>query len=661
MTNLLTLHLALKEILLVNLLQKELLILGAIIIAASIARFWSINNVGLGGDESVYAGQALLLAGNEEMQRFFLLVSRGSSNFLLHQAFQALSFMIAGFSDLSARFPSALFSTLTVVPVFLLGRELYGKWTGITAALLFAINGYSIAIGRLALLDSTMVFFLTLSMFFLAKWLRLALLDSTTVVLRRFSMFFLAKWLRRNEKRPLWIYLFAVSTTLAIMIKTVAFLIIPIAILAFILWRQIRKINLRTAGIAVIVFIATLTPAIYHLIAYYDIHKEFFSQGTSRVMNVPATYYIDKLALNAGAAFLVVMFLGIAVALFYRKKEDLFCLLWLGIVFAFFQIQPIKGWNYLLPIIPVAAILAGRAFVFLISFLKPVLLPQRFSLSSAKNGAAGMNNESGSVPVKKIVAGILIASLFIISSFYQVLTSMNIIIHERPFVGLREAAFWLRDNAPGEGAMTLSQGSAQYVLSLYANIDAYPFGSYQLHTILPGGTVIPGPPNPDPLIQNGTVTYFVYFVSPSVNDAGDDPIHDPGTPSAKKFVQLIHKYQSNIRHTIYDEYVGLDGEHIKKARVFIYEVGKRVPEPGIDSVNFDSQASSLYFEGFGFLSNAYVHIYFDRLLLQDIPTDELGSFTAQLNIPESLLCRGKIYVFDDQGNSLDVPVEQCTA
>jgi Dolichyl-phosphate-mannose-protein mannosyltransferase len=624
-----------KEILLTNLSQKELLILGAIIIAASIARFWSINSVGLGGDESVYAGQALILAGHEEMERFFVLVSRGSSNFLMHQGLQALSFVIAGFSDLSTRFASSLTSTLTVVPVFLLGRELYGKWAGITAALLFAINGYSIAIGRLALLDSTMVLLFTL------------------------SMFFLAKWLRQNEKRPLWIYLFAVSTALAIMTKTVAFLIIPIAILVVISWRQIRKIDLRTAGISVIVFFATLTPAIYQLSSYSDIYEEFFSQSVSRVTNVPATYFIDKLVQNAGAAFLIVMCFGIAVALFYRKKEDLFCLLWLGIVFAFFQAQPIKGWNYLLPMIPVATILVARAFVLLISFLKPVLLPQRLSSRSTRIGAVRTNNDLQSVPVKKMVAGIIIASIFIISSFYQVSTSMNIIIHERPFAGLREAAFWLRNNAPGEGVMTLSQGSAQYVLSLYSNIDAYPFGKYQLHTILPGGTVIQGPPDPDPLIQNGTVKYFVYYVSPSVNDAGDDPIHDPGTPSAAKLIQFIHKYQSNVRHIIYDEYVGLDGKHIKKPRVFIYEVGKRIPEPGIDSVNFDSEASSLDFEGFGFTPNAYVHIYFDRLLLETIPTDYIGSFSAQFNITESVLCKGKIVVFDDQGNSLIVPVEQC--
>jgi hypothetical protein len=635
MANLLTEHVRFKGILLSSLIQKELLIVAAILTAAAIARFWSIGGFGLGGDESVYSGQALVLSGHEEMHRFFLLVSRGSSNFLVHQAFQALIFWIGGFSEFSARFPSALTSTLTVVPVFLLGRELYGKWAGITAAFLFAINGYSIAIGRFALLDSTMVLFLTL------------------------SMLFLAKWLRQKDKRPIWLGLFAASTALAIMTKTVAFLIIPIAILAVVLSGQTRKISLRAAGIAVFAFIVTLTPALYQLISNYAIYKEFFAQGTSRVINVSAIYYIDKLAQNAGVLFLIVMFLGIAVGLFYRKKADILCLLWFGIFFAFFQIQPIKGWNYLLPIIPVAAILAGRAIVFLISFIKPVLLSQGLFSSSTKKSAVLTNNEFRSVPMWKMAVGIVISCLFIISSFYQAFATMNVVISERPFAGVKEAALWLQDNAPGQKAMTLSQGSAQYVLSLYGNIDAYPFGKFQLNTILPGGNVIRGPPDPDPLIQNGTVTYFVYYVSPSINNAGDDPIHDPGSPSAKKFVQLIHKYQSQVRHIIYDEYVGLDGKLIKKARAFIYEVGKRSPEPGIESVNYDNKRDILSIEGYGFFPNNYVQIYFHDRLLQYASTDDIGSFTAQLNIPPSVLCEGRIYIADDHGNSEVAPVEQC--
>jgi hypothetical protein len=601
---------------------------------AATARFWSISNVGLGGDESVYAGQALVLAGHHDMERFFLLVSRGSSNFLVHQTLEAISYSFMDFSEFSTRLPSAIMSTLTIIPIFLLGRELYGKWAGLTGGFLFAINGYSIAIGRLALLDSTMVFFFT------------------------FSMFFLAKWLSGRDDRPVWLYLLAISTAIAVMAKIVAFLIIPIAIVAIVSSRKVRKLPLNTAGIALVVFAASLAPAIYQLISYYETFKEFFSEGASRVINVPPTYYLEKLSFNAGVAFLILMAFGIGVALFHRKKEDLLCLFWIAIVFAFFQIQPIKGWNYLLPIIPAATILIGRAFVSVISFLRPIFFVTGAKQAPNTDGTS-MNELRASVPRGKMVAGIVVAWIFIASSYYQVFTSITNITYERPFAGLREAAFWLRENAPGKGVMTLSQGSAQYVLSIYGKIDAYPFGNYHLHTILPGGEVIPGPPNPDPLVQNGTVSFFVYYVSPSINGAGDDPIHDPGTPTAGKFVQFIHKYQSKVRHIVYDEYEGLNGEQVRKARAFIYEVGKRAPEPTIDSATFDIGKQVLHVEGSGFFSDAYVHVYLGRTLLRDLPTDEIGSFDADLNIPAPLLCEAKIYAFDEHGNALVVPVEQC--
>ena len=63
-------------------------ILVPIIIVGIAFRIWELTRIGLRGDEAVYAGQALLLAGDTSMNRFFVLSSRGVSNFLLHQVFQ---------------------------------------------------------------------------------------------------------------------------------------------------------------------------------------------------------------------------------------------------------------------------------------------------------------------------------------------------------------------------------------------------------------------------------------------------------------------------------------------------------------------------------------------------------------------------------------------
>ena len=45
--------------------------LSAIIVGAALLRFWNLGELGLGGDESVYAGQARILAGDNELSRIF--------------------------------------------------------------------------------------------------------------------------------------------------------------------------------------------------------------------------------------------------------------------------------------------------------------------------------------------------------------------------------------------------------------------------------------------------------------------------------------------------------------------------------------------------------------------------------------------------------------
>ncbi len=75
----------------------------AIISLAAFLRFWELGRVGLRGDEAVYAGQAAVLAGAKEYGRFFILQSRGDSNFLLFQEVVSVVYRVTGVSDLSAR------------------------------------------------------------------------------------------------------------------------------------------------------------------------------------------------------------------------------------------------------------------------------------------------------------------------------------------------------------------------------------------------------------------------------------------------------------------------------------------------------------------------------------------------------------------------------
>ena len=144
--------------------------LAVIVAVGGLLRCWNLDRVGFRGDEAVYAGQAAVLAGVDELQRWFILMSRGNSNFLLFQRIVSLAYRMFGVSDVGARAVAASFSTMTIVVVFAIARTLYTRRAALIAALLLAVSSYSVFLARLALLDATLTFLVTVAMLCLARW-----------------------------------------------------------------------------------------------------------------------------------------------------------------------------------------------------------------------------------------------------------------------------------------------------------------------------------------------------------------------------------------------------------------------------------------------------------------------------------------------------------
>src|SRR6266704_6659912 len=128
----------------------------AIMAFAAFLRLWDLGRVGLRGDEAVYAGQAAVLAGAKGFDRYFILFSRGDSNFLLFQEAVSLVYRVVGIGDVTPRAVAATFSILTVGFTYGIGATLFGRRTGLFSALLIAVSVYAVMLGRLALLDSTL-------------------------------------------------------------------------------------------------------------------------------------------------------------------------------------------------------------------------------------------------------------------------------------------------------------------------------------------------------------------------------------------------------------------------------------------------------------------------------------------------------------------------
>ena len=86
---------------------------------------------------------------------------------------------IFGDSESSIRLPSALFGTLNILLIYLAGKELFGRKTGLTAAFLLAVSVFNIYFSREARMYSLLCSLGLLSMFSLLKMIRSFRLHNT--------------------------------------------------------------------------------------------------------------------------------------------------------------------------------------------------------------------------------------------------------------------------------------------------------------------------------------------------------------------------------------------------------------------------------------------------------------------------------------------------
>jgi hypothetical protein len=564
--------------------------LTAIVGLGGLLRFWNLDRVGFRGDEAVYAGQAAVLAGVEDLQRWFILMSRGNSNFLLFQRVVSLAYRLFGVSDVLAREVAAAFGTLTILVVFAIARTLYTRRAALIAALLLAVSSYSVALARLALLDATLTFLVTCAMLCLARW-------------------------DRTDK-PAWLYGFGACVALAIQAKIVGVLLLPI--LAVYLLVSRRRLPWRTVALVAATFLVCLSPVLLDVAANSREFGDFLSRSSQRVSHVPWTYYPTVLLGREGTAVVLLWGAGILVALVRRSRADLLPGLWLLVFVGFYQLYPLKAFNYLLPSVPALCLLAARAL-------------ERLPRPSALRVAA------------TAVVAVLVAS--------GVVTHQWRALHDDSYAGLEEASRWLATNSPpGSGAMTLSHGSAQYVFAFYARRDAYPFGRFRLATVLPGGKIVHALPSPrgvtprdwvalwpPRLVEKGTVNYLIYYAtSTTIDDPEEDPLVN--TSTQQKFRDLIARYGGQLVHTVYVNHEG---------RAWIYKVTRLRKKP---VVTHQVSGGVVRVRGWGFTLDSTVRVRFHGRRVATVRADSRGSLGLRFRVPARAQRDYYVVLTDSAGN-----------
>ncbi len=545
---------------------------------AAFLRLWDLGRVGLRGDEAVYAGQAAVLAGAKGFGQYFILLSRGDSNFLLFQELLSVVYRVIGVGDVSARAVAATFSVLTVIVAYGVGATLFGRRTGLFSALLLAVSGYAVMLGRLALLDSALTFLFATAMLCAVKWI--------------------------GTKRSGWLYGFAAAAALTVQAKIVGGLALLVVATYLLINRAPEQLTRRRIFISAGVFLVALTPLLVQLATNWALYTGFLSTSIRRASAVPWYYYGKVLLSHEGPLVLALYIIGIAFAIGRRSRGDVLPLLWLLTVAVFYQIYPLKAFNYLLPALPALAILGGRVLDALVQW------PRLRAWRILSAGVLSVAVAAATVPYLR--------------ASWQ----------DDSYVGLKGAAEWVANSTPRTaGVMTISRGSAQYVFAFYAHRSSYPFGRFNLATVLPGGRVVPAsapPPGartprdwittwPPRLIANGRVSYLVYYTT-----SADDPPEESQvveTSTQRQFRLLIERFGGKLVHTVHYRHEG---------RAWIYRLTVRLPHP---ILSYAIHGSALTLHGAGFTEGTPLTVTYNGRLVERSRSDAAGSVSLSLPFP----------------------------
>lgn len=441
------------------------LALPAILVVAAAARLVNINVTGFNSDEAVYAGQAASLGGNPVYVNYFPVFR---AHPMLVQS--ALSFIFAsGEHDVAGRVFVAMLGVATIVVVYAVGRELYGRGVGLLAAAVMAVMPYHVVVTRQLLLDGPMVLFTTIGLYCLVR--------------------------AAKTDRLAWFFGAGLAIGLAMLAKESA-IVMTASVYAFLaLTPAIRRpIPGTLIGMSTIVAVFAIHPISVRMAGGHSAAKSYLVWQLVRSPNHPLWFYFGEVPPVIGPLVLVGCAIAVLMVVRQRRRawREVLLVGWMAVPLTAFTLWPVKGFQYLLPGAPALAVLGAHGVLAGV----PWLLQRRRQL----------------IPrVLPVAVAVLLISLV-------VPTGLRVLYPERVrglagtggTPGGRETGHWIDANTPaGSVFLTLGPSMANLV-EYYGHRKAY------------GISVSPNPlrrnpsyepiPNPDLALRQGEMQYIVWDV-----------------------------------------------------------------------------------------------------------------------------------------------------
>jgi 4-amino-4-deoxy-L-arabinose transferase-like glycosyltransferase len=408
------------------------LCLVAITGVGALVRLLNFNAVGYNSDEAVYAGQGASIAHDQVLAPYFPVFR---AHPLLFQSVVSIGYQF-GWGDWWGRFASVLFGLATVLLVFELGRHLYGARAGLVAASILALMPYHVAVTRQVLLDGPQTFFLTLTLYLLARY--------------------------GTSRARVWLYASGAALGLAVIAKEPAILFCGGVYAFFALAPQVGIRVRHFLGAAAVMAIAIIPfPLAIALSGRPKSGGNFLAWQLFRRPNHSLLFYPTVVPLAIGLAVVVA---AVAALVLTRRRRlwswrETLLVCWIIVPAAFFELWPVKGFQYLLPVAPAVAVLAARLFT-----LDPPLVRRR----------PGFLQRLPASALQGAVLAVLLATLaWPTAAITQPSERATFLAGSGGVPGGREMGSWIQTNVP-QGATMLAIGpSMANIVEFYGHRRAY--------------------------------------------------------------------------------------------------------------------------------------------------------------------------------------------
>jgi 4-amino-4-deoxy-L-arabinose transferase-like glycosyltransferase len=484
-------------------------------------RLWQINAMGYNTDEAVYAGQAAAISGVPVLKDIFPIFR---AHPLLIQFLLSLIYKIH-FSDLAGRLLAVGFGLGTIYLAYLTGKTLYGRLPGAMAALFLALMPYEVVVSRQLLLDGPMVFFATLTLYLLARF--------------------------GKSQRVSWFYAAGAALGLTFLSKETGIILVA-AVFVFLALSPDIKLRIWDVILALGVMVLVMLPMPLALILAHgsSTGHNYLTYQLFRRPNHDWSFYLQTVPPALGLMLIVVAVLGLVFLWRERSWREKLLLSWVFVTVVFFQIWPVKGFQYLLPIAPALAILAGR-------FLGKLIVRRQDNQSRKQ----AINYLAVPPILSWAVVGVLVFSLSFASwQRVQPETSSLFLAGTGGIPGGREAGAWIKQNVPlGAHFMTIGPSMAN-IVQFYGERLAYglSINPNPLHRNPAYDPIL----NPDLQFRNSDLQYIVW----------DSFSAARSTFFTKKLLGYVKKYNGRVVHTESITVRDSQGNLVSQPVIIIYEV-----------------------------------------------------------------------------------------